>query len=161
MIRARNLLAKSSRLHFIRQALKKDVVALRALEDRVFDYDLMSRRSIAHAVLAKSQSVLILETVDRSLAGAAYLHYRTRSRQCRLYSIAIDNELSGHGLGTYLLQHCEQAAKKRGCIAMRLELRADRTQLRRFYARNGFQANGLKTAYYDDGTDAISMFKIL
>jgi ribosomal protein S18 acetylase RimI-like enzyme len=145
----------------LRFASLTDVAALKELEDQSFTHDRLSARSIAHAVGSESQAVLVLETQQAEIAGAAILHYRRRSRRCRLYSLAVRRDFSGRGLGTRLLEACEKEAQRRGCEEIHLEVRTDRAATVRFYEARGFRQLGLKLRYYEDGGDAFSYAKAL
>ena len=143
----------------LRRAAKGDIGPLQQLENRSFSYDRLSRRAIAHAVGAGTQTVLILEHSRGPLLGAAFLHYRARSQCCRLYSIAICSSAAGQGLGSQLLAACERDARARGCKAMRLEVRTDNFVAMRLYERRGYQKTRLKPGYYEDGAAAFSYAK--
>jgi ribosomal-protein-alanine N-acetyltransferase len=145
----------------LRSASRPDVAALKQLEDAAFRHDRLSARSLAHAVRSESQAVLLLETPGGQLVGAAILHYRRGSQCCRLYSLAVHRDLSGRGLGSWLLAACERDARGRGCAEMRLEARTDRRSTLRFYETRGFRRRALKPRYYEDGGDACSFTKAL
>jgi ribosomal protein S18 acetylase RimI-like enzyme len=150
-----------SLVHRIRLALMRDIDQLLALEQASFTHDLLSRRAVAWALRAPSQDVLVIETDARGVIGAAFLHYRRGSKRCRLYSIAIRQDQSRHGLGTRLLSACELAARHRGSSEMRLEVGADRRSVARFYERRGYRSGEVKPGFYEDGSDAIVMRKAL
>jgi [ribosomal protein S18]-alanine N-acetyltransferase len=146
------------RLRFASQA---DVAALKHLEDQAFTHDRLSARSLAHAVRSKSQVVLLLETPAGQLVGAGIVHYRSRSRCCRLYSLAVRPGSFGRGLGSRLLAACEGDARGRRCAEMRLEARADSRSTLRFYATRGYRKLAMKPRYYEDGGNAFSFSKEL
>jgi ribosomal protein S18 acetylase RimI-like enzyme len=145
----------------LRFASLTDVAALKELEDQSFTHDRLSARSLANAVRSESQAVLVLETPPAQIAGAAIVHYRRRSRRCRLYSLAVRRDFSGRGLGTRLLAACEMEARRRACEEIHLEVRTDRMSTVRFYEKRGFRKMGLKPRYYEDGADAFSFYKAL
>lgn len=147
--------------HRLRFALRDDVAVLKELEDQSFPYDRLSTRSIAHAVLSKSQSVVLLENAHGQIAGAAIIHYRRRSRRCRLYSLAVRRDSFRRGLGSRLLTACEKDARRRGCVEIRLEVWTERASTLLFYEKRGFRKLGLKPRYYEDGSDAFSLYKVL
>jgi ribosomal protein S18 acetylase RimI-like enzyme len=147
--------------YHLRSACRADVAALKELEDQAFTHDRLSARSIARAVRSKSQVVLLLETHEGRLVGAAILHHRSGSRRCRLYSLAVRRDSSGRGLGSRLLAACERHARGRGCAEMRLEARADHLSTLRFYETRGFRKLAIKPRYYEDGGHAVSFSKAL
>jgi ribosomal-protein-alanine N-acetyltransferase len=145
----------------LRFASRDDVAALKELEDQSFTHDRLSVRSIAHAIISRSQAVLLLETPEAQIVGAAILQYRRGTRHCRLYSLAVRRDSFRRGLGTRLLAACERHACRRGCAEIRLEARIDRAPTLQFYENKGFRTRGLRPRYYEDGADAVSFYKAL
>jgi ribosomal-protein-alanine N-acetyltransferase len=145
----------------LRFADRNDIAALKELEDQSFTHDRLSVRSIAHAIISQSQTVVLLVTPETQIVGAAILHYRRGSRRCRLYSIAVRRDSLRQGLGSRLLAACESDARRRGCAEIRLEARTDRASVLRFYESRGFRRLGLKPRYYEDGADAFTLYKAL
>jgi ribosomal-protein-alanine N-acetyltransferase len=145
----------------LRFATRGDVAALKELEDQSFTHDRLSARSIARAILSKSQAVLLLETPEAQIVGAAILHYRRGSRRCQLYSLAVRRDSFRRGLGSRLLAACETDARRRGCAEIRLEARTDRASTLWFYEKRGFRKLGINPRYYEDGGDAFTFYKAL
>ena len=137
----------------VRRAEPGDLDALVALEERSFAGDRMSRAQYRRHLDSASALVLIASRQHR-LLGSAVLFLRKRSVNARLYSLAIDAEARGQGIGAALLQACMQAARSRHCTALRLEVRTDNAAAIGLYERAGFQRIGRYAAYYEDGADA-------
>lgn len=144
----------------IRRAVASDLDALVELENRVFDYDRMSARQLRRHVESVSASLRVA-VLRRVIVGSAVVFYRRRSRVARLYSIAIAEQARGRGVGERLLVSAEQAARSRGCIAMRLEVRTDNPAAQRLYERNGYRLRGRVKSFYEDGQDALRYEKTL
>ena len=144
----------------LRRGRRSDVDGLVALEQAVFTYDLLSRRSFRHFLTAPGTTLLIAEN-DGTLAGYVLVLYPPRSRHARLYSIAVAPHLGGRGIGTRLLAAAEQAAWRRGRRSMRLEVHEHNTRAISRYEKSGYRLFGRHRRYYDDGGDALRFEKPL
>lgn len=136
-----------------RHAALNDLDALEVLENKVFDSDRLSRRSLRYYI---TTGTAILRVMKQSGALAAYslLAFRKGSKIARLYSIAVDPAFGGQGLGRALLKTCEKDAHARGCAALHLEVRTDNKRAIALYEKNGFQHYDEIEDYYEDGATA-------
>jgi [ribosomal protein S18]-alanine N-acetyltransferase len=74
--------------------------------------------------------------------------YRAKSRAARLYSIGVAAEFRRRGLARRLVAAAEKDAVRRGCRAMRLEVRADSRGTIALYEAAGYRCVGRGPAYY-------------
>ena len=137
----------------VRRATIGDLDALVLLEQATFPLDRVSVRQWRRHLESLSAEILVA-THERRLIGAALVFYRRASKVARLYSIAVAAGEHGRGLGEALLVAAERAARKRGCRAMRLEVRGDNAAAQRLYERLGYHRFGMHREYYEDGHDA-------
>jgi len=137
----------------VRRATAADLAALVALEQATFALDRMSERQWRRHLDSLSAEVFVAVR-ERRLVGAAVAFYRRGGDIARLYSIAVAANERGGGIGNMLLDAVEQAARRRGCRRLRLEVRGDNLAAQRLYERAGYRAFGLHAAYYEDGADA-------
>jgi ribosomal-protein-alanine N-acetyltransferase len=73
-------------------------------------------------------------------------------------NIAVRRDHQGAGLGRRMLEELVDEAVRRGARQVLLEVRADNETAQRLYARRGFEAVGLRRAYYQpSGVDAVVM----
>jgi ribosomal protein S18 acetylase RimI-like enzyme len=144
----------------LRRGRRSDVDGLVALEQAVFSYDLLSRRSFRHFLTAPGTTLLIAED-GGTLAGYVLVLYPPHSQRARLYSIAVAPHLGRHGIGTRLLAAAEQAAWRRGRRSMRLEVHERNTRAISRYGKSGYRLFGRHRRYYDDGADALRFEKPL
>lgn len=140
----------------IRPATHDDIDALTAIENRVFPGDRLSRRSFARLVRAASAMVLVAEA-GSEVAGYALVLLRAGSTVARLYSIASLRP----GAGSALLAAAEEAARRRGCERLRLEVRDDNARAIELYRLAGFRGAGEVPDYYEDGATALRFEKSL
>jgi [ribosomal protein S18]-alanine N-acetyltransferase len=140
-----------SRTAIVRPAQPSDIDALLDLE-AVFPTDRLDRRSFRHALRSPRIQVLVIEA--DGIAGYAMIHHRTGSALARLTSLAIHPGSTGSGLGRRLLASAEAAARQRGCVRLRLEVRADNTRAQRLYEAAGYRRFAIEDGYYDDDETA-------
>ncbi len=137
----------------VRRAVPADLPALLALERRAFTTDHLSPRQYRQHL--GSPTALVLAAVDRGrLLGKAVVFFRSNSNVARLYSIAVAEEARGRGIGKALLACAERAARQRGVMRMRLEVRQDNASAMRLYERRGYLRFAARPGYYEDGADA-------
>ncbi len=137
-----------------------DLDALIALERTVFDTDILSRRSFRHFLGARGATVLVAEEGGK-LAGYALVLYPPRSKHARLYSIAVAPHIGRRGIGPLLLAGAEQAARRRGRRAMRLEVHEHNSRAIARYEKSGYRRFGRLHDYYDNHGDALRFDKPL
>ena len=98
---------------------------------------------------------------EEGLAGYALWLYRRNSAQVRLYSIAVDEQSQGRGVGASLLAAGEAQSTERGCSRMSLEVKTHNHSAVHLYRKLGFEEVGVWPCYYEDGTDALRLVKEL
>jgi ribosomal protein S18 acetylase RimI-like enzyme len=144
----------------LRSAAPADLAALLALENASFSGDRISARRMRHWIGA-SNAILLVASRSGELIGSCLVLTRADSPAARLYSIAISKTARGQGLGSKLLRKAETLAREGGSSAMRLEVAAGNSAAIALYQKLGYQVFGRKTAYYEDGQDALRMQKTL
>jgi len=143
----------------VRHALPHDVPALLQLEAS-FPSDRLSRRSFRHLIGKAHADVLVFEWQNK-IAGDAVVLYRRNTRYARLYSLVVAPQYQQQGIAGTLVQTAEDAAVKRGCVRIGLELRTDNHAALRLYQGRGYVLARRKEDYYEDGSAALCMHKEL
>lgn len=138
----------------VRRAESSDLDDLVTLEERTFDSDRLSRAQYRRHLDSDSAQVLVASANHRRFLGTAVLFFRKGSGVARLYSLATQPEARGKGVGSALLDAAVQLAGRRGCRALRLEVRTDNLVAIGLYERLGFRRIGRHQRYYQDGADA-------
>lgn len=144
----------------VRDATPADLDGLVALENRCFAADRLSRRSFRKLIGSPTAALRLVARAGR-IAGYALLFFRAGSGVGRLYSVAVDPDHRGTGLGALLIGDCETAAHARGSRSLRLEVREDNAGAIRLYRRLGYEPIGRYPRYYADKTDALRFEKRL
>ena len=122
--------------------------------------DRMSARQFSHH-LANPRAALRVLAEAGTVLGYALVLVRAGTRPARLYSIAVDHELRGRGLGAALLGDAERAARRFGRDRLRLEVRADNRAALALYRGAGYQPFDRRPGYYEDGMVAVRLEKTL
>ena len=151
--------AKRSPLR-LRRGQPRDLDALCTLEEKVFQGDRVTRRGFRN-LLASSSAELIVTGLAHDVSGYALTLFRANSRVARLYSLAVTPSAAGSGIGAALLAAAENAARRRGCAVLRLEVAVRNKRAARLYARAGYGQIGQVADYYEDGSPALRFEKLL
>lgn len=143
----------------VRRAARADLPALVRLE-QVFPGDRISRASFARFLDAPTADAWVAE-LDGTVVGDAVVTYRRGLHGARLYTLVTDPRHRGRGIATALLDAAEAAARERGCVSIRLEVRVDNASAIALYERRGYEVVGRTDDFYEDGSDALRMRKRL
>ncbi len=143
----------------IRRATLEDMEVLLELE-QLFPGDKIKKSSFRH-FLTRAKADVWLAEENGIVLGDAVVLYHQGSQSARLYSVVVSPKVRGKGVGAKLLVRCEKAAKKRGCITLRLEVREDNDAAINLYRTRGYDLIGRIDGYYEDGGTALRMQKRL
>ena len=144
----------------IREARYSDLDALLAIENRSFPGDRLSRRSLAH-LLKKGNATTLLDEADGTIRGYVLVLYNKGTSLARLYSLVVDPDFRGLGLGWCLLEAAEKDALENECVIMRLEVREDNQGAIALYRKHGYRVFGVVPDYYEDHVSALRFEKNL
>jgi ribosomal protein S18 acetylase RimI-like enzyme len=143
-----------------RVASLADLQSTLVLETKVFATDRMSRRTVRRFLVSPHAVVLVAEAGGR-LCGAAVVLLRRTSDVARLYSIAVDPDCAGRGVGPALLAAAEEAAIARDCQYLRLEVHENNARAISLYRKAGYREFGRHHEYYQDRGHALRFEKRL
>ena len=141
----------------VRRADRGDLASLLALEAH-FPGDRLGKASLKRFLTSERTDVWVA-MADGAVIGDAIVLYRRGFASARLYSIVVDPERRGRGVAGALLERAERAARERGAVAMRLEVRSDNHAAIGLYLARGYESVGTTDHYYEDGGDALRMRK--
>lgn len=145
----------------VRRAEVSDLDDLVELEESSFPQDRLSRAQYRKHLDSETALVLVASANHRRFLGTAVVFFRKATTIARLYSLATAPQAQGKGVGSALIETSEDAARARGCRALRLEVRKDNAVAIRLYERLGYKRIGEYAAYYADGADALRFEKAL
>lgn len=144
----------------VRRGTLADLDALCDLENKVFETDRMSRRSLRR-LLVSPGAIVLVAVADPRVAGVAVLLFRANSTVARLYSLAVAPKHTGRGIASTLLAAAETAARKRGSTRLRLEVHERNNSAIGCYRKAGFCEFGRYCQYYEDKGHALRFEKML
>lgn len=143
--------------HTIRPLLKKDLLPIKLLEEKIFDTDRLSLRSIKRFLSLKRHFFYGL-FVEGQLAGMILILERQNSSKVRLYSLGVSPLYEGCGFAQLLLERGIEFYKKRKKTLLKLEVKKTNKRAITFYEKNQFLLNGKIPSYYQDGEEALLYF---
>lgn len=144
---------KKTSIHFSAATLN-DVKALTTIENRCFNIDRLSERSIRH-MIQKGNCDFIVARQTKDIIAYILILYHRGTHLARLYSFAVLPEYRGQGIGELLLAEGERLAIERDCIYMRLEVHTNNSSAIRMYEKHGYRPFGRIKNYYEDHGDAL------
>jgi [ribosomal protein S18]-alanine N-acetyltransferase len=78
-----------------------------------------------------------------------------------IISLAVDQKYRRQGIGTRLVETAQEIFKKYKVQNIKLEVRERNHEARKFYQKVGFAEQTVVNGYYEDGEDAVVMYKPL
>jgi len=99
-----------------------------------------------------------------ALAGPALVGYAGLAAlppDADIQTVAVAPRWQGRGLGRALLDGLLADAAVRGCRRVHLEVAAGNVAAQALYARAGFEHLARRARYYDDGSDALVLRRVL
>lgn len=144
----------------IHRARRSDLDALVEMEMATYRGDRLTRTQFRRHIDSDTSAVLVASAGDTVL-GNVVVFFRRGSHRARLYSLTVAATARGRGIGRSLLDAAEDAARKRHCTALALEVRTDNAAAITLYEARGYRRRDRRAAYYEDGTDAVRYRKIL
>lgn len=138
-----------------RNAVADDLDALVTLENRCFTEDRIARRSFRRFIAQPWDFLMVAQVGDGIIAGYSLVLMHSATRLARIYSVAVDPDFRGQGVGEQLVRESEDRAAAAGRILMRLEVRKDNRSAINLYRRLGYRQFGTYRDYYEDHQDAL------
>ena len=91
--------------------------------------------------LATQPELFFVAVFDERIVGTVMGGYD--GHRGWMYSLAVDESLRRHGIGTRLVAHVEQALTERGCPKLNLQILSAKAELRAFYEALGYRADAV------------------
>lgn len=130
----------------VRAMTARDVPVVARLEAASFSTPWSSRTF--KTLLSRSGAELwVAERVGEGVIG--YYVLWCIQDQGELANIAVEERFRGHHIGSLLLDHALDVARRRGVESVYLEVRVSNEGARALYASRGFEQIGVRKAYYD------------
>lgn len=144
----------------IRLAASSDKAALLSLEDKCFTGDKISPRQM-HYLLNKAKATTWLAEDKNTVVGYGMCLMPVANNVARLYSLAVLPTQQGKGIARALLTSMELYLINKNYQCWNLEVSVANQQAIALYTQLGFVTKKTIAAYYDDGSDALKMQKLI
>lgn len=143
----------------IRQSTPGDLDTLLELESKAFPvYQQSSKRTLSLSLKSNFQQVWIVEKISGdSIKPLGCLILYLYKRTIRIFSIVVDPEAQGNGIGRMLLNQAREIAREKGAERISLEADASNQKLINWYKKEGFESTELLTDYYEEGKDGMRL----
>jgi len=89
--------------------------------------------------LATQPELFFVAVLDERIVGTVMGGYD--GHRGWMYSLAVDESLRRHGIGTRLIAHVEKVLTELGCPKLNLQILSAKTELRQFYEALGYRAD--------------------
>ncbi len=132
-----------------RPAKKSDITTLVSLENKSFNSDQLNERNFKY-FMDLSHGVVLVQELESKVVGYGILLFHKRTALARLYSLAIDQNYRGKGLGKKLLTKLEAIAKEKDCTYLRLEVKTSNQSAIKLYESMNYRRFNHKEDYYED-----------
>ncbi len=144
----------------VRQMTREDLPAVMSIERATFPADAWSERMMRGELADQPRTRhYVVALIGDRIVGYAGL--AAAADQADIQTIAVLAEHRRAGVGATLMTELLSEAVRRGVTEVFLEVRSDNPPAQAMYESFGFERLGLRRAYYDDGTDAITMVRKL
>ena len=154
------LLPNETSVAEIREVTATDLTQLIDLEKRCFASDRLSKRSFSHWIKSKHRVFLVAESHGQ-LSAYGLVIMRKGTRLARLYSIAVDQDIEGKGIGRKILLALEKSTVAAGKLFLRLEVEKTNQRAINLYQSMGYKIFGDYQHYYENNGDAFRMQKAI
>ena len=144
----------------IRSAVSADIPALTEIENRCFDIDRLSERSFRH-LLTRGHAITLVDEEQANIRGYVMLLFHRNTSIARMYSLAVNPDHQGKGVGKTLIEASEKAALARGMVSMRLEVHTKNISAQSLYRSLNYREFATVADYYEDHGDALRFEKEL
>ncbi|MBD3615922.1 MAG: GNAT family N-acetyltransferase [Gracilimonas sp.] len=143
----------------IRRSVVGDLEFLLDLEQKAFPlYQQSSRRTLSLSLKSTFQQVWIAEiNIDGKLTVVGCLILYIYKHTVRIFSIVVDPEFQGKGIGNELLNKAREIANEKKAERISLEVSIDNRELISWYKKAGFESTEMMKDYYEEGRDGLRM----
>jgi ribosomal-protein-alanine N-acetyltransferase len=105
------------------------------------------------------ETMVLVASIDDLMSGFAIMKFR--DEESHLFLLAVATKMQRMGIGRALLAWLEKSCQTAGMRQIRVEVRANNRNARKFYERSGYRFIGQVAGYYDKRESAVVMVKTL
>jgi len=137
----------------IREATEKDVPSILSLlyelerPQPLDDKEIKIFKKKIHNYFSDSTKNILVAEQDEKIVGVVTIIYLQRLNRAKLEmyipELVVTEKLRFSGIGTQMMKHCMDVAKKKKCYRIRLESGNQRRDSHKFYKSIGFEQSAL------------------
>lgn len=141
----------------IRRMEPGDIPAVLSIEEESFSNP-WRKEDFLFAIVSPDYEAVVAE-----LEGpVGYAIYRFSGKEVHIGNLAVESSHRRKGVGSALLRHIFEQARRNGAVRATLEVRVSNEAARRFYLAHGFFCVAVRKGYYrKPREDALVMVKLL
>lgn len=144
----------------IREAHLGDLPPILEMEHLCFAEDSFGSAQFVYLITKGKGAFYVAETGGRPVAYLS-LSFNSRTRNLRIYSIAVHPDCQGLKLGQLLMDKTFEYANEHKVRKIALEVKITNYPAIGLYKKYGFEATHIIYNYYHDGADAYKMEKAI
>jgi len=142
----------------VRKASERDIPQLLRIEEECFGNEKFTPETIRAFVL-RSDTFVLMAIEDRELLGSAMCIVSNEASEGKIASIAVLRRYRGMGIGSALLEACENEFHSRDLRRYSLEVETENEPAITLYLSTGYEVKGVIKDFYSVGRDAYCMEK--
>lgn len=145
-----------------KEANKTDAELLRSIEaGDGYPYPYKKTKEDYEKYIDEGDTFFIAEIDGKPAGYISIVDCAYFGRVCRLHFLAVIVEYQNKGIGSKLMEHFEEQAKKRGYERIIVNVYGNNTRAIKFYEKNGYKHWFTIPYRYEEGIDAYVMCKDL
>jgi [ribosomal protein S18]-alanine N-acetyltransferase len=141
-----------------RLATEADMQGLMNVEDDSFGIERFNPQ-VVRAFIERENAFILVCIDGDEIVGSAMALYSEEASEGKIASIAVVRRARGRGIGTHLLEECEEIFKRHGLKRYTLEVETNNELAVALYMSRGYLTKGLIKDFYAPGRDAYCMEK--
>jgi ribosomal-protein-alanine N-acetyltransferase len=141
----------------IRKATINDLNGLVEIEKACFDRP-WSKESLAHDLDANPLALVLCAEINRRIAG--YVDVWIIQEEGHINNVAVHPDFQRMHVGTILMHTLIHVTENKGVLSHTLEVARGNQAAISMYQKFGFQETGVREKYYENGDDALIMWRL-
>jgi len=144
----------------LRLADENDMPGLLRIEEDCFANERWSE-SVARAFLERDDAFIIVAEEGDEIVGSALCVFSDCISEGKIASIAVLRKHRGEGIGSQLLEQCENIFRSRNLDKYSLEVETNNEPAISLYLTREYEVKGIIKDFYSAGRDAYAMEKVV
>ena len=144
----------------LRLADAKDMPGLLRIEEDCFANEKFSEQ-VVRAFIEREDAFIVVAVEGTEIVGSALCIFSDCMGEGKIASIAVLRKRRGEGIGSQLLEECENMFRSRNLTRYSLEVETSNEPAISLYLTRGYEVKGTIKDFYTGGRDAYAMEKVV